>query len=517
MRQNTNEKIDSFLTRLNGVASKCNFGSANLLDDNLVDQLIKGVASDDVRKKFLDVNPDELTLDRAMNIAKTAEATSQHINDLAQLGAISISLHSMRRTGQQHTDSKSCPNCGGQPHDRNICPAGDKWCNKCKKLGHYGQVCRSTAQHTSQPPHPKQPSRSYCSQKQQKRSQRQVHFVSQDTDPVNTKELNSVVFDSINKNTPCTEAHTVIKIEPYVGRNANWNTGTQENILPLRTYKKILPNSLTPDGCPTRSQPSEDGLTAYNGSLIQHYGTITMPCSYNDSDWVDTTFYVVETPGPVMFGLPTGITLNLLQMNCNVNVSSQQGIRSKRPKTKTFQVICQNVLFLVSQNVPSIFSLYLIKLEVANISCPKVKTSQVKTSQSQNVPSQNVPESKRPKSKRPKVKTSQVKTSQSQNVPESKHPKSKCPKSKRSKSKRPKVKSSQVKTSQSQNVPKSKLPKSKRPKVKTSQVKTSQNVPKSKRPKSKRPKVKTSQIKTSHLVCPPVNNITHTVMKFFIS
>ena len=122
------------------------------------------------------------------------------------------------------------------------------------------------------------------------------------------------------------------------------------------------------------------------------------------------------------------------------------GIRSKRPKTKTSQVICQNVPFLVSQNVPSIFSLYLIKLEIANISCPKVKTSQVKTSKSQNV---------------------QVKTSQSQNVP-------------------------------SQNVPKSKRPKSKRPKVKMSQVKT-------------------SQVKTSHLVCRTVNNITHTVMKLFIS
>ena len=44
-----------------------------------------------------------------------------------------------------------------------------------------------------------------------------------------------------------------------------------------------------------------------------------------------------------------------------------EGIQSKRPKTKTSQVICPNVPFLVSQNVPSIFSLYLIKLEIANI------------------------------------------------------------------------------------------------------------------------------------------------------
>ena len=125
------------------------------------------------------------------------------------------------------------------------------------------------------------------------------------------------------------------------------------------------------------------------------------------------------------------------------------GIRSKRPKTKTSQVICQNVPFLVSQNVPSIFSLFLIKLEIANIFCEHT--------------GQNVPKSNRPKSKHPKVKMSQVKTSQSQNVPSQNVPKSKRPKSKRPKSKRPRVKTSQVKMSQ----------------VKMSQVKTSQsqNVP----------------------------------------
>ena len=85
---------------VNDVASKCNLGSANLLDDNLVDQLIIRVANDGVRKKLLDMNPNELTLDQAIYIARTAEATLQHINDLAQLGATSTPDHSMRRTGQ---------------------------------------------------------------------------------------------------------------------------------------------------------------------------------------------------------------------------------------------------------------------------------------------------------------------------------------------------------------------------------------------------------------------------------
>ena len=115
------------------------------------------------------------------------------------------------------------------------------------------------------------------------------------------------------------------------------------------------------------------------------------------------------------------------------------GVRSKRPKTKTSQVICQNVPFLVSQNVPSIFSLFLIKLEIANIFCEHT--------------GQNVPKSNRPKSKCPRVKTSQVKTFQSQNVPSQNVPESKCPRVKTSQ-----VKMSQVKTSQSQNVPSQNVP-----------------------------------------------------------
>ena len=57
----------------------------------------------------------------------------------------------------------------------------------------------------------------------------------------------------------------------------------------------------------------------------------------------------------------------------------------------------------MSQNVPSIFLLYLIKLEVANIFCEHT--------------GQNVPKSNRPKSKRPKSKRPRVKMTQSQNVP----------------------------------------------------------------------------------------------------
>ena len=142
--------------------------------------------------------------------------------------------------------------------------------------------------------------------------------------------------------------------------------------------------------------------------------------------------------------------------HCECLSPSDEGASGQNvPKNKTSQVICQNVPFLAGQNVPSIFSVFLIKLEIANIFCehtgqnvpksnrPKSKRPKVKMS-----PSQNVPELKRPKSKRPKVK----------NVPSQNVLESKCPRVKTSQVKMSQVKMSQVKTSQSQNVPSQNVP-----------------------------------------------------------
>ena len=53
-------------------------------------------------------------------------------------------------------------------------------------------------------------------------------------------------------------------------------------------------------------------LTAYNGAAMTHHGTIVIPCSYGSK------FFVVETPGPVILGLPTSRVLNLVTLNCAV-------------------------------------------------------------------------------------------------------------------------------------------------------------------------------------------------------
>ena len=43
--------------------------------------------------------------------------------------------------------AKSCPGCGGQPHNRLTCKAWDKTCHKCHKENHFASVCRSKEAH----------------------------------------------------------------------------------------------------------------------------------------------------------------------------------------------------------------------------------------------------------------------------------------------------------------------------------------------------------------------------------
>ena len=65
IKQNSNEPVDSYISRLRTQAKKCNY-QPDALEDMLIDQFIVGVAHDSVRKHILDKKSDELTLDMCL-------------------------------------------------------------------------------------------------------------------------------------------------------------------------------------------------------------------------------------------------------------------------------------------------------------------------------------------------------------------------------------------------------------------------------------------------------------------
>ena len=59
-------------------------------------------------------------------------------------------------------------------------------------------------------------------------------------------------------------------------------------------------------------------LTAYNGTIIPHYGTISLNCQKNDRPWSDHVFYVANSSGPIIIGLPSCQSLGLVTLHCAV-------------------------------------------------------------------------------------------------------------------------------------------------------------------------------------------------------
>ena len=115
------------------------------------------------------------------------------------------------------------------------------------------------------------------------------------------------VFVSINRNLPQgTHKNTVLK--------AKLDTGAQGNILPMRLYRQMYPHNLDDHRSLRPVSSSDVILTAYGGSQIKHHVTVTIPCSYKGEN-ARASFYVTDTPGPAIIGLPTSTDLKLLTLN----------------------------------------------------------------------------------------------------------------------------------------------------------------------------------------------------------
>ncbi|ELU14931.1 hypothetical protein CAPTEDRAFT_213697 [Capitella teleta] len=96
------------------------------------------------------------------------------------------------------------------------------------------------------------------------------------------------------------------------------DTGAQGNLLPMRTYEKILKVATLP------THTSSMRLSTYSGEKIPHIGTVTLDCrKESTSDLTPIEFYVTNSPGPVIFGLPTCVKLGLVTMNLCLEKAGQ--------------------------------------------------------------------------------------------------------------------------------------------------------------------------------------------------
>ena len=118
-------------------------------DEHIIDALIFGSSNKCVQSKLLE-HDDSLTLDKAIDIARTQEATKHQLQDIT--GNTTSQIHALRHgtTSAQNPAHKTpgqqvCGNCG-KHHDlsqRSLCLAYGTKCKACGRDNHWKQVCRS--------------------------------------------------------------------------------------------------------------------------------------------------------------------------------------------------------------------------------------------------------------------------------------------------------------------------------------------------------------------------------------
>ena len=170
--QQQEESVDNFITSLYSLAENCGYGS--LKEEMIRDRLVVGLKDGKLAEKLqLDKS---LTLEKAVTQARQTESVKSQQPTLRKTATneknpenVDAVRSRWNPRGQPFQPSSSgrnkqpfqkyqqprrnnfsvikqgtCGRCGRTPqHPRNQCPANDKFCNTCKRRGHFSRVCRS--------------------------------------------------------------------------------------------------------------------------------------------------------------------------------------------------------------------------------------------------------------------------------------------------------------------------------------------------------------------------------------
>ena len=320
------KSLEEFLTEIRLTVNDCGYQDSNFRDEMIRDTLVFGIRNDQVRFKCISKG-NELTLQKAIEIARNEVATGIHVKELDNTQEV----HSVRKSrypqrnqrssskfnaSHNHTQThnpvsppqqknskyqdmkkkssytkQSCYFCGRPgKHKRDKCPAKDSKCHKCLKQGHFASVCRSS--HSA------------------------VHEVDKEFDNLFVGSVETEPVESIDKPEIIREFSVTIKPyhRIYSRLLCKLDTGAATNVLPLDTYSKLFPDSHKLEKATTK-------LTAYGGKEIQCYGTCTLYLRHRGSK--HSVKFNVTDKGGVMLGYPTCKALDLIRVNCEIQTNTK--------------------------------------------------------------------------------------------------------------------------------------------------------------------------------------------------
>ncbi len=308
-KQEEGEAIDAFVKRLRMILAECKY-PADQHNDHLIDAIIFGVQSDRIQTKLLPKD-ETLTVDDAIKIARTEEATLQQFEELRGKAKNIQVVHSAKTrrnrdkpqapqiASRDTCKQQSCGRCGLNQHTPSeSCPAKASRCSSCHKIGHWHTCCRSVAR-------PKTIQNTGDQHKSHK-----VHAMEADSDCDSSEEYSMYTL-SINTLSSNKEALLNVKFctaDCSQDLRCKIDTGAEANILPLHVAKTIFSD------LPSVLMPSSVIITAFGGTRVSQLGTITCTVEKNNKK-MEADFFVTDTPGPVILGFETSSLMGIVSLN----------------------------------------------------------------------------------------------------------------------------------------------------------------------------------------------------------
>ena len=328
-RQEQGETVDSFVKKIRILVDECQFTNP---DEHIIDALIFGLSSKRSQSKLLEFDKD-LTLNRALEIARTEEVTNNQMKSIGSTQVDALKVSRKPYTKPRNQPTRMCGNCGTDHDvsDKSLCPAYGTTCKACGKENHWKRACRSKPMKKKQLRYKDDRTKF---QGKSNTKPKQIDAITTDNTntgiPPITPALDQLYFYSLSINQMSksnTQALVQVQVDSYHGAEPLWckiDTGAEGNVIPVEEYKKLHPTSpCNAKGIPINLNPSNTVITAYGGHTVRHFGTCVLNLSHEDHS-KPCVFYVVDTVGPTILGLPTCTDLKLITLNYSIATHNDQ-------------------------------------------------------------------------------------------------------------------------------------------------------------------------------------------------
>jgi hypothetical protein len=145
-RQNDDESIDTYTTRLRQLSTNCEFTDE---DKEIKTQIIQTCISSKLRKYAL--KSMDLTLSGLLQQGRLEETVLTQSAGIENSLTKNVTVAAFKHKPSNHTSKsnpvkRTCGLYGGSYPHKHECPAKGRDCRKCGKSNHFAKVCRSTNQ-----------------------------------------------------------------------------------------------------------------------------------------------------------------------------------------------------------------------------------------------------------------------------------------------------------------------------------------------------------------------------------